>query len=463
MKSGRKVYIILFVILMSLIFTILSFLFFKNQEYIMSLYKGLHKNISDNESVKPSILEISNNGKDYVQLGDYTYYREYGKESFREYGLGHNYEYTENNSKKMVKISEHGEKEELFEDTGVGEIFILNNRMYLKENDDQLYSVDFAGKNRKNYSKGNFKYVDEKNNKIIYSDLNNNIVIINSLDKEEFIIPNSEFILYDKENFIIYFCEQTNLRDNDNDTIALGAVNIDGSDKKILKNISRNDEDMLSPLEIIHIQLKDDYIYLSYGSFEGTMRAYNGSIARMKKDGTDFDILVETEIEDFLIVEKEGKDYLIFDDISMSYKSMNLSTKEMSISKEFLPRFLNIPFLEYKNRNFGSYYNDNGDYEYDLSSGDMLCSVYIDNKANKLTLIDYDDFKEIPGKLYGNDKGYRSIENIQYTNGYVYFTIEEGIRSEENDVGWRYAYKRTKTQVYQKNLKTLKIKIINSY
>ena len=292
---------------------------------------------------------------------------------------------------------------------------------------------------------------------------------MNDLDKEEFIIPNSEFILYDKENFVIYFCEQTKPRDNDNNnTVTLGSINIDGSDKKILKNISRNDENMMSPLEIIHIQLKGDYIYLSYGSFEGTMNVYNGSIARMKKDGTDFGILVATETEDFLIVEKEGKDYLIFDDTSISssetsYKSMNLSTKETSISKEFLPRFLNIPFLEYKNRNFESYYNDSGNYEYDLSSGDMLCSVYIDNKANKLTLIDYDDFKEIPGKLYDNDKGYRSIENIEYTNGYVYFAVEEGIRSEENDVGWRYAYKRTKTQVYQKNLKTSQIKIINSY
>ncbi len=109
-----------------------------------------------------------------MKYGDYTYYREYQKDSFEEFGLDDYYEYKENAVKKMVRINEHGEKEELFDDTGLGKIFILNDTMYLTdENSHQLYSVDLHGQNRKGYSYpyGSIIYVDEENSKIIYSSL----------------------------------------------------------------------------------------------------------------------------------------------------------------------------------------------------------------------------------------------------------------------------------------------------
>lgn len=197
------------------------------------------------------------------------------------------------------------------------------------------------------------------------------------------------------------------------------------------------------------------------------MSLYNGSIARIKKDGTNFDILTETYNEKFLVLEKDGIDYLIFDDTSVNsskkvYNSMNLSNKEISITQEFLPEYLNVPFLEYKNQGIESEDNNIG-YEYDISNGDILCNVYTDNKASKMTLIDENNFKKISGKLYINEEEYREIKNIQYTNSCVYFTVEEETRSEENDIGWRYSYKRMKTQIYQKNLKTSEMRIINSY
>ena len=133
----------------------------------------------------------------------------------------------------MVRINEYGEREELFEDNGVGEIFILGERMYLKEYDPTsnygaLYSVDLFGKDKKNYEKGEFEYVDEKNKKIIYS-TEENTVVMNDLDEVELVIPRSQFVFYDQEDTTIYF------RDGllfDNDKVQINSINIDGSNKK---------------------------------------------------------------------------------------------------------------------------------------------------------------------------------------------------------------------------------------
>lgn len=178
MKNNKKIYILIVSVLTILV------LIFMNRKYITSLFnvsfstKGNptdsdsnttdyeNKYICDKNTQKDS-LDIINNGNNYVKLGNYTYYREYTKDSLEETGLHHSYGYRGNSVQKIVRINEHGEKEELFEDKGVGEIFILGDRMYLSEcnpenYEQSLYSIDFRGQNRKNYGKGNFNYVDEK-------------------------------------------------------------------------------------------------------------------------------------------------------------------------------------------------------------------------------------------------------------------------------------------------------------
>ncbi len=467
MKNNKKIYILFLLILGALI------LIFINKQYIVSFYNNYIKNFlikegsesysseeTDNKgniyfeeenSQKNSAFTI-NNGSNYVKSGNYTYYREYKKDNFEETGLGHSYSFIENSVKKMVRLNEYGEKEELFEDKGAAEIFILGERMYLKEYDmtadyGELYSVSFFGKDKKNYQKGKFEYVDEKNKKIIYS-TEENTVVIDNLDEVELIIPHSKFIFYDQENTTIYFQDRV-LSD---DKIQINSINIDGSNKKELTSI-------FSHLDIVNTQIKGEYVYISYGSFEGTMRCYNGSIARMKKDGKDFEVLIETTNEDFIVIEKDGKDYLIFDNSSMdsvseTYScSMDLSNKETVKTNDFAPRRLNIPFVEYKDSEALS-----SDKEYTITA-----SVYTAPKGNKQLLIDDHDFEAIKTTLYNRDESYRDIVDIEYVDDLVYFSIEEGIRDEKNDVGWRYSYKRVKTNVYQKNLKTSQIKMINSY
>ncbi len=408
------------------------------------------------------------------------------------YNPGPNYKYKGNHPKKMMKINENGEKEELFEDKGVGKIFVLGDRMYLREIDfdsenqgtgvSRLYSVDFSGQNRKNYGTGEFNYADEKSNKIIYSTYDN-IVVINDTGEEEFKIPDGRFLSFDKQDCIIYYEKYHENRDNPDDksgALQLWAINIDGSNNKMLNAVTPEYEYRSScheMEEIANLQIKDDYIYISYGYYAGTGHFYTGKIARMKKDGTSLDILTESDVKDFFILEKEGVDYLIFSKFAPNSGiselppdsgtpdgnnfSMNLNNKEVSPTKDFLPCSLDEPFEEQSDNNSG---DDKNNREYTVNY-----SIYTDNRGNKLQLISKNDFKGTLGNLYedkdddGDNDRYRKVEKVEYTGGCVYFSIEEGERNKEKDVGWRYSYKRIRTEVYQKNLKTSKITMINSY
>ena len=257
---------------------------------------------------------------------------------------------------------------------------------------------------------------------------------------------------------------------NESKQVQLSSISIEGNNKKVLKTISSS--------TVAHLQVKGDYIYLSRGTYEESTGIYNGSIAKMKKDGTDFYSLTETGAEKFLVVERDGKDYLIYDSTTMVsskpiHCSIDLSTNEISETEEFLPIPLNVPFLESKNKtldlnNLTYFYNNvyhRFCYPYfkecNLSGGNIIFSVYTNYKGE--ILLDENNFKEISGRSYVSDKGYRAITNIEYTNDCVYFTIEEAVRSEEHDVLDRRSYKKLKTETYQKNLKTSQIRVIHSY
>ena len=144
-------------------------------------------------------------------------------------------------------------------------------------------------------------------------------------------------------------------------------------------------------LYIVNTQIKGEYVYISYGSFEGTIQCYQGAIARMKKDGKGFEVLTETDNENFIVIEKDGKDYLIFDNSTMASSeeadafSMDLSNKKAVKTNEFKPRRLNVPFEEYK------------DFEDLLSDKEytVTASIYTDSTGNKQLLIDDHDFEVI--------------------------------------------------------------------
>lgn len=53
------------------------------------------------------------------------------------------------------------------------------------------------------------------------------------------------------------------------------------------------------------------------------------------------------------------------------------------------------------------------------------------SKESKRLLINEDDFKAISVNLYNREEGYKDIENIEYTNDCVYFSIDEGVRDEK--------------------------------
>ena len=63
---------------------------------------------------------------------------------------------------------------------------------------------------------------------------------------------------------------------------------------------------------------------------------------------------------------------------------------------------------------------------------------------------------------YEEDK-YVNVEKAELLGDSFYFTLERGKRAEENDVGWRYNYRRVESKVCRYNLTEKRLELLCSY
>jgi hypothetical protein len=66
------------------------------------------------------------------------------------------------------------------------------------------------------------------------------------------------------------------------------------------------------------------------------------------------------------------------------------------------------------------------------------------------------------GEYYG-EEDFAAIQSIEYVDGDIFFTLATGTRNSAKDVGWRYGYDRSKTDVYRKDLSTGEIILLFTY
>ena len=410
---------------------------------------------SDDKTVEASTV---NNGGYYVQYNGYTYYREYTKDSVEEYTWNTNLgiDYGDKPAvKKMMRIDQSGNKEYLFDDEGCGEIFIYNDRMYLKSLTSdygyKCYSVDLKGNDKKDCADGLniLSDIDEQNGRLFFR---NGILNLNSGQAVKFDKEDASFCGYDPESRTAYFQYDFNA-----ENVKINSLSYDGETSKFFADTPRYENMSSSPVTINEIQIKNDYLYFSYGSYEGTGNYYNnGTIARVKKDGSGFKILAqnneanETTDATFVVLDTNKGESVVFSKTNTKENSteqkryiLSLSDFQTAETNDYFPAKIGTPFNEGRE-----------------------WSIYINDKGEKVKLITEDDIKNIGKDVYFDtegDTGYREINHVGYLNHWVYFVLEEAERSEENDIGWRPAYKRKISEVYRKSLETSKIELLYSY
>ena len=125
-------------------------------------------NVLSGENQKYEDNLTYNNGGFFVQYKGKTYYREYTNTDIEESGVEAKYNHKTDirHSKYINAILSNGRIENIFEDDGFGEFYILDDRFYMSGFNNKIYTVDMKGENYIEFCSGVYVGADEENHKI---------------------------------------------------------------------------------------------------------------------------------------------------------------------------------------------------------------------------------------------------------------------------------------------------------
>lgn len=417
-------------------------------------------------------LSAVNNGSRFVQYGDAVYYREYNAESFETDRLAVQDESfpLPSREKQMKRITEDGKIETLFSDSGIGGFYIYKDRFYMQgypgEGKYNVYSVNMQGTDRKELGKGIILGIDEKNGRLIIN--TSEQLSINALSTadggiKELVPKNDDRLMsfITVKDGVVYYTDGTVRQDDAYSTQTIKCINTDGSGQKELFNLSPKNctEELLEIalyIENIHSEIQGEYMYSIFGAYEGTGQFYTGGVlVRSKLDGSGAKVIAGNEgklvEEDFYLMREGDKEYICYgyatEDADAKTETVRRSISASGVGPE-------EPWdkpLAAVHKGF-------------FINGELY--LYKDNSGTVSKVISKELFRSLGAKeklpCYEEDK-YVNVEKAELLGEYFYFTLERGKRAEENDVGWRYNYRREESKVCRYNLTDKRLEQLYSY
>lgn len=407
---------------------------------------------------------VSNNGGLYVGYGDKVYYREYTKDSYESKGIFGNYEDIPDAKKNMVIKNKDGSVEVAFTDTGFGDIYISNNRMYLNQYSEEyrwvIYSVGLGGEDRKDIGNGSVKGIDNQGQNLVceMSGEGNTyqLVKIDGVTGQvtPYELENKFSSFVTMKDDVIYYLAEVPYEESQLGKLKLCRVNVDGT-KEVLLYESEPDLYEYGDMgtEIPCYQFVEDKLYFAYGGYGGTGHFYQGGrIAWVMLDGSQYQVIAgqakdaESESYDsyenlvdetFYVVKEQGSEILHF---SQGYeKKYALTVATGDIVDHDFPIFQEgIPF-EYQD----------GIYLYENTSSVMTTWIpqknysYLGQDQKSADLLTMNDYE-----LIGN---------------WVYYRLESSKAAPDASIGWRDGYERMRTVVVRQYLRGGNVEVLYEY
>ncbi|MEY8338793.1 hypothetical protein AALB16_12360 [Lachnospiraceae bacterium 62-35] len=410
---------------------------------------------SDASSPKSSQARTINNGGTVVRYKGNDYYWKYSSDSVEPDGLFNWFYPKENVENQLACRYPDGTEEILFTAIGKGDIYIVEDRIYMSPRYDLLQSVDLSGGSPLTYENMELCTANDEAGTVIVKTFAppHQIHVIDGRDGSVRQIYEGEAEFVDTAGEYAYF----SLNDTNANQLALLQLRTDGSGE--MKEIDRFSypPDYGSRYSVLEISLLGDILYYSYGFYDGTGGYFQiGGINSVKTDGSDARVCIEPEIihaEEFL-AEETGEGVLIYyvEDEEGSYISdwsdYAYSGCTVKNLKTGLTEKSSFPLSRQK-----SYVYLNG-----------AVSGIMENKAVYETLIPQDLASSLGcTTVYREDADTVIIRNLERIGGEIYFVAEKSRRYPEGDVGWRPAYQRIRSDFYHMNLGDSQAELIYSY
>ena len=396
-------------------------------------YSGMIVQAAENQEAGGDIAPVYEAGN-VVQKEDGTlYYWEYDSASFEgSAALGY-YKPIVGETNKLMMQSLSGEKVMIGDMEGGGSLVLTDSSwiFYEKPVDQiggyEICSIDQNSGQTQTYGLGRIEASDGK--KIICSDSTN--YCIDSIDAEtgeRTKLVDGSF-LASHDGLIYYQPVEADSGAATKGKVSLAVVDAQGGQQKTLCTTEPDlyADDFQGTASIVSMVFKEEYIYFSYGSYEGTGSVYaGGKIMKVKKDGTEAEVVA-------------GMDGLRAPAFSVSEDGTVVS---QSIDEMY--DYINS-MDKYFTRNGSIYFmNENGE------------------PAELVTQADYASVGNVACGQF-NDNEAVTIQFAEKIGNKVYMLLDHGVIDETSRVGWRTGYARVNSAMLSKDLDTGTVETVFSY
>lgn len=348
----------------------------------------------------------------FAKYKDNIYYWKLNEKSRNETGLFANFADLEKAENELIKVNKEGKEEVILKDNGSGMLFIVNNKIFYGAN-GKIYSIDLDGKNKSDGISGKMKYIV------------------------------GDYI----------YCEQLTEDTRVSKIIALNTR--DGSTKIIVQNayiVGCIDNEIYYSMSSAPASLNIGYI--SNLEDKGTFVAVNGSNF---KDYSDFSDGIKVES---IIKDKDNKQIVIYVGYRAGTAHMLQETVVVFFNKdESKARVSNSSYDEVESLLVKT---EDGEV-FEETMDDVTRFAYLKNeKADQTSFLPKKDLAE-KLNLTLDDEHYFGLYMGNVIDGDVYFIVEYSEHYPEEDIGWRYSYKRLKTYYLKYNEENKELKTIYEF
>lgn len=428
----------------------------QNPEILFDCYLEVVEDGADQADIYTSIIqtyEVINNGGRYVEWQGRTYYWKYSNASFSSSGLYGNYDKTDA-ANQLINRSDDGTETVIKEANAYGNLYIAAGRIYYEERSGQWKSVLLDGSDEKSHGDRNYIAADAMNGVLIYQNDSDGEFYSEDSQGNTRILSGDRMLADDWPVFLevhdgsLYYYMTTRQDDGHVNLITCRADIATGETTyQGMKTI----ECMYDQGVSCDIEFWGDYAYLGYTNVGGSgMFHSHGGIYRMD--------LTSDEATD-VVVSQNSSDALCYSDIAVGADTETGEAKILFyMAEELSSAGMNThPWIDYNIREHnletdfvkinelplifdGGYARYNGDVVVN-KNGEITPSIVI----SQATLSEY-GYTNLDA--YDTGAGH-AIQYVEVVGEKAYIAIEEIVEDPENSIGWRTAYKRGITVIYE--------------
>lgn len=417
----------------------------------------------------------------YAYRDGYVYYRRYHEDSYEEGALWADYRPTAGTDKEIVRINAEGEKTELFEDRGYGNIYLAGERFFMTEmvsreedgvsyNVSSIYSVDMQGQNRVDYGEGT----------ICAFDMDRNVLVLNmrsvknregsyaaldcmSGEMTPLVFGGCEsLVFWDYQDGWCYF--DAHGGEAESRVCRVAAISLTGEQKEIIALAPDGTAQENGYVEsICRVEVDGDGLFIVFGGYAGSGNFYQGGrIITIKLDGSDYRAL-EAFNDTYYVCHKDGRTlvylphtYRTKEDVEYSATVWDMEAGTLSPSDypyQFIQQQHGRPVLPYQKH----------------VESKPLC-ILMGEETNVYALpgesgIILPVAMDIDDKItaYDGEIDLVNYEHMYYADGFLYFDVVYNLYDIDYSIGWRDGYRRLRTDVYRLQLGGEEAELLYSY